>query len=275
MEKTNYKNSYFKNDTLYKKIKYAKIPTKEENKRLVQRAKYGDEFAKEELIIRNGKLVYSIYINKFKNEEIKEDLLQEGFYGLMMAINNFDETKDSAFSSYAYVWITKYMSKCNMQNLDTIHYPEHITEDLIKMNRAKAELEKKGLPLTSKNIINISGIFQKSYNKICNLKKTTSLNKQFGEEAETTVEDFIPDNCDIEKDIIKKEVNMKLYNIMKKELNLRDFDMICMRYGINYDTCYTLQEIGNKYNLSRERVRDIITQKIKILGRNEEILQLA
>lgn len=263
-----------KEDCIFNAIKNIKIPTEMDNNNLILEAQAGNKLAIDKLIMQNGRLVYYICKTKFQNPTNREDLIQEGFIGLMKAISNFEVNKDSKFSTYACMYIYKSMCIYNTKNINSVTFSQTMAENIFKIKKAKSRLETEHMDITVENILKISGLSLKEYKNVESYCTTISLDKTVDEEESTKFGDMIEDETNIEYDIINKAVSSILVEIIKKELSQRNYDIICMRFGLDgYQPC-TLEKIASKYNISQVAVNKIIKTALSELSQNTEIQTL-
>lgn len=236
--------------------------TQKEEQTLGAKILSGDQAAKTKMIESNLRLVVYLakpYIGKSKLTFL--DLIQEGNLGLVKAVDKFDYTKGYKFSTYASYWIKQAISRAIIDQNNTIRIPVHIVELISKINKAKNKfLEIEGHEPSSAELAEFMGISEKKIEEINNLiKDPVSLNTLIGgEDDETALEELIPDSSAInpEDKILQKATN-KAINEILETLDTREKEIIELRYGLNGKTVKTLEEVGQKFNLSKERIRQI------------------
>lgn len=246
----------------------------EENKQAVQ-----------DLCIKNKRLVdkYVIsYQKRYGNRLDFEDLEQVGFIGLIKAAKKFDFQKGTAFSTYAVYWIKQAISREIMDNGFVIRIPVHMMERIVKVIQLDNKLVEKEKKL-SKRIKQISvdlGITEKEVRECLVLRNNflsyTSLNVPVGVEEETELCEFIADD---ESDSVEDKVyDLLLHEQLEEVLRTltdREEKVLRLRYGFEDGRTHTLEEIGKKYNLTRERIRQIeakALRKIKRTPRSNKIV---
>ena len=255
--------------------KYRKL-SKDEQLELFNRYKNGDTKAFDTLIECNLKLVVSISL-KFLNRGLElSDLIEEGNIGLINAINKFDVTKNTKFSTYATYWIKQNISKAIASKSRTVRLPFHLYEKLGKfhkvINKLSKELNREPEIFEIAKEMNIS---EEKVIEYYNLSfDTVSINSIVGDE-DTELEYFIDDkNENVENNYINKELSEHIKKLLEKA-NLTDKEktIIKLRYGF-YGRVYKLEEIGKMFNCTRERIRQIENRVIRILRGNPYLKSL-
>jgi len=254
--------------------KFPVLKNKEEETELAIRIKEGDEEAKEKLTDCNLKLVVSIakhYVNRGMNFL---DLIQEGNMGLMKAVEKFDYTRGFKFSTYATWWIRQAITRALADQARTIRIPVHMVETINKIGRAQRELlqennedptpEEISIRLKEKENIELSA------EKIRDIQQMSldplSLEKPVGEEEDSHVGDFIEDKDNISPEDYAKSSQLKdKLDEVLSDLNERERKVIIMRYGLYDGQQKTLEEVGQEFKVTRERIRQIEAKAIKKL----------
>lgn len=245
--------------TLYlKDIKKHKLLNKEEEFSLLVKAKNGDIEAKNELITSNLKLVVNIaksYVNKGMSFI---DLISEGNMGLIYAIDKFDINKGFRFSTYAVWWIRQAIMKAIIVKGREIRIPSYKYDLLNKINRyimdklqtggnyPSVEQIAKDLHLEAEKVENIIRDFQDPMSLSMSIGEDISLEDTIAQEQEVSMEEEI-----------FREMGMKHVRELVEELDEREKSILKQRYGLDGSDIYTLEEIGKKLNITRERVRQI------------------
>lgn len=218
---------------------------------------------KTQFTISNLKLVISLAKN-FSNRGLPySDLIQEGNLGLLKAIDKFDPHKGYKFSTYASWWIQQSMNRAILDQSRLIRLPVKVQEEFFKIKRSKKSLSNNNG--STPNTDEISEHLGIDNTKIKKIERAASLSvvsldtpkfKSNGESSHT-IQDFIPDTTDcIESYLTQIEMSNRI-NKALSNLSEREKTILNMRFGIGYTQNYTLDEIGNSYDLTRERIRQI------------------
>lgn len=224
----------------------------------------------------NMNLVYKIASKYSKNTSIdKDDLVQEGCIGMLKAIEKFDVESGFSFSTYATWWIRQSITRCISNSEYNIRIPVHMYEkmkrvDILKKEYEVSHEEKVPIGYLAKKL----GVSNDEVENILmhlNLNKTVSLSTPLTGKQDFTLGDSIPDSIDVEKVVLDNMQNGKLLTTARKVLSTRELDVIKMRFGLDGYTPLTLDQIGEKYNLSRERIRQIEEKSLRKLKCNKDI----
>jgi len=225
--------------------------------RIIEAKQCVDE-AKNKLITHNLRFVINIAKSHVGKGLPLLDLIQEGNFGLFRAVDRFDYKKGYKFSTYAIWWIKQAITRALIDQTKTIRLPVHMIEFYNKINRAFKELVQQfGIEPTKKEIAQRLGVPVKKVELLLRgLQDPMSLQTPAGDRA--TVEMFITDNnspCPF-LEAARNEITEQILGILQT-LTSREAQVIKMRFGIGFDKDYTLQEIGEYFSLTRERVRQI------------------
>lgn len=241
----------------------SKIPllTQEQEQELGKRLAQGDKKAREELIQSNLRLVVSI-AKKYNGKSAKIsflDLIQEGNIGLMKAVDKWDYTLGYRFSTYATYWIKQSISKALLDQSRAIRIPVHIIEKLSKMAKVTNELTiELGREPSTKEI---AERMEEEENRVKEwraiVKDPVSIDQRINEDDEATLGDLVADEEDISpiEEIHQEQVTQKVTDVLLT-LETREADVIRRRFGIGM-RAQTLEEVGQDYGLSKERIRQI------------------
>lgn len=233
---------------------------------------------KDRFIKANLRLVVSI-ANRYRGQALPlSDLIQEGNSGLMKAVDRFDHTKGFKFSTYASWWIHQAVLRALQEQTRTIKVPVYLLEQSNKVYRIASMLSKKlGRKPTPEEIAQTSGIAPEIVNRIIKAQNdATSLDSPILNGEKATLLDFIVDEDLQSPDSLMAKAS--LGGRLREALSLltpREQEIIMLRFGIDREGTNTLDEIGKRFNLTRERIRQIEKGALKKLATSgmEEILK--
>ncbi len=266
----------------------SKIPllNSEEERDIAKRIKKGDDEAKKILIESNLRLVISIAKRFFWSRLSFSDLIQEGNIWLIKAIEKFDPDKEFKFSTYATWWIKQSITKAIADMTKHVRIPVHLIDEINSYNKTYQLLfQKLWREPTSKEI------WQKLNFPIKKIKKleevifgNVSLDREVWDEGRDTLADLIEDGNTLRPDqFAEKNTLRNNLDMILSMLDDREAKIVKMRYGIDGPR-YTLEQVGEEFNVTRERVRQIeqkVVQKLKehaglqkILGIEDDIAKI-
>lgn len=242
--------------------------TAEQEKILSVRALNGDRAAVNELVECNLLLVVSVAKKYYGCGLPLLDLIQEGNLGLIKAAEKYDGTKGFRFSTYATYWIRQAISRALGDQSRTIRIPANMVELLSKAKKATAELTQsmKRQP-TDKEIAAHLGVELDKVQTVMDIAQcTTSLDTPVDDEGETSMGDLIADHS-IENPMAAmiREANAQIIANVFDTLAPREAEILRMRFGINMEKAMTLEEVGQHYGLTRERIRQLENKAIRKL----------
>ena len=241
---------------------------KEEEKRLCALAIRGDAAAKDLLIRHNLRLVVSI-AKKYKGLGIPFlDLIQEGNIGLIKSVDKFNVERGCRFSTHATWWIRQAISRALSNQSRTIRIPAHMSELLAKIKKASNELSLTlGQEPTEEEIAEYLKIdIDKIQVALDTSKSVTSLDTPVGDDEDTNLGELIADDNSTDPlHSLMKEANKQIIKDVFSTLNPKEAEVLRLRFGIEEDEPKTLEEVGEHFSLTRERIRQIETKALRKL----------
>ena len=252
-----------------KEINKVPLLTREEEDKYARLARDGNQAAKEKLVSANLRFVVNV-AKKYQNQGLPlSDLISEGNIGLMNAIERFDVDKGYHFISYAVWWIRQAILKAICEKSRMIRLPLNRANELVQIEKAKKRLQSdKGEDPDMKDIARAVNMDEDHVTDLVNIsRELVSLETPvFNEKDSSVLSDFVEDEGykhpeqTLMDHSLKEDINSVLETLSEKEA-----DIIQHRFGLNGRNPLSLKEIGDHYNLTKERIRQIEKKAIKRL----------
>ncbi len=245
------------------------------NRILIELIQRGDEQAKQDLFVKNSGLVHKFaqrYLNRFPCKLELEDLVQEGYLGMLKAAEKFDFGKNTQFSTYATWWIKQAITRAIDDTGLTVRLPVNLVEQILKATRLDRDFQMQGYGVRERleliaeamtaNVDHVTELFRLR-NVYMNM---TSLDVPVGEDGDALLGDFIEDEDaeavdDAASFILLKE---QLDEVLST-LTAREREVLTLRFGLADGKDRTLEEVGKYFNFTRERARQIEAKALRKL----------
>ena len=251
-----------------KEIGRINLLTSDEEFEYAKRAEEGDEEAKRMLAESNLRLVVSIAKRYVGRGMLFLDLIQEGNIGLMKAVDKFDPTKGYKFSTYATWWIRQAITRAIADQARTIRVPVHMVETINKLARVQRQLTQDlNREPTDEEIAKKLGISLEKVREVYKISQDpVSLETPIGEEDDSHLGDFIKDERTMGPEeyatieMLKEELQGVLGTLTDREEKV-----LRLRFGLDDGQCRTLEEVGQIFGVTRERIRQIEAKALRKL----------
>jgi len=246
----------------------------DQEKELAIKAAHGDMQAFNSLWEANLRLVISVakkYYNPSRNTDLL-DIIQDGNLGLSKAIEKFDPSLNYKFSTYAYWWIKQAITRGLADKERNIRIPVHKHEEITKQMKVTRMLQQElGRDPSIKEIAKSMQISEKNVEEILEFAQdTTSLDAFINDDEDSTLEDFISDETSNPENSIMESMLKNDISRLVNKLSPREANIIKLRFGLDGCEKCSLEELGKRYNVTRERIRQLEQNALRQLRSSKE-----
>lgn len=232
--------------------------TAEEEVMLARRVQKGDSKARDRMIRANLRLVVNIAKNYMNRGLPLSDFIEEGNIGLLTAVERFNPDKGVRFSTYASWWIKRYIRKALIEKVKQIKIPASMIEKIARWKAIESQLyEEKGIHPAHEETAAKMGMSNRQLREMTRLLGNADM-ARYSVNAEV----MDPGTVDDQEEIVFDEELRKKLNDALKAINSRDAAILCKYYGYNDSEPMTLQQVGDEYGITRERVRQLVDRAL-------------
>jgi len=256
-------------DTYFKDINKIPLLSADEEKSLARRIRTGDKAAREQMVRANLRLVVSIAKNYVDRGLTFLDLIEEGNLGLLKAVAKFDPDEECRFSTYATWWIKQSIKRSLVESVKTVRIPSYMVELIARWKQKTNQLTYAlGRVPTFQEVAAALEIKAESVGIIQTAIKTSnSTNRTVSLDGQYTLSEVLEDkNARSPEDDLSDSSDVENIERCLTEIGAREAEVLRLRYGLGGRRPLTLKEIGDKVNLSRERVRQIENEALRKLN---------
>lgn len=244
------------------------------NKLLIRLIQDGDEQARQDICVKNSGLVEKFalkYWKKFPDKLDLDDLRQEGNIGLITAAERFNFDKETEFSTYATFWIVQKIMRVIADTGLAVRLPVHLFWKILKASKLDKDFQLRGFEVRKRLelIADEMGTTSEEVRELFKLRdvyfRLISLDMPVGEESDTPLAEFIPDeSTTVEDDVSLVLLREQIENVLET-LSPREREVLILRFGLDDERERTLEEVGKIFNITRERIRQIEAKALRKL----------
>ena len=258
-------------ETYLREINETALLTADQEKELAYRIGDGDTEARDQMVRANLRLVVNIARGYTGKGLALQDLIEEGNLGLLRAVEGFDPTMNTRFSTYASYWIKQSIKRALVNTAKTIRIPAYMVELLAKWRRATNKLtDELGRPPTHEEVAKLLGLPKKKLNIIKKAIRVYNSAPQTDQgDQGWSIDEMLMDGRSKTPDTeLVENDDLKHVMVLLEKMDKREATVLRMRFGLDDEEQKTLKEIGECLGLTRERVRQIESEALQKLSEN-------